>query len=250
MVFLCCRSAGKDAVLLRIWSCSLAEVVSAKQSPDVRHAHKHRHNHNMFLFFCIRQQDPNESSLIITRCSSVLDVSVTVVCCTIVATNPLKPIFSHRQLPAHRREGLCWCGWRLGILELTFLDVSMLHSGLAVRSYCTISCHGRHCLTYHHGTILASRGCVHWLRSLWKSTKRSSNQIFHFHISLAVLEVEICSGVCDSAPVECTSSKMDDTRIADTPSFLSHDAATSDLESGLSKKVHAWIWRRVVSRVV
>ena len=70
------------------------------------------------------------------------------------------------------------CGWRAGILVLTFLVVNMLHSGIAVRACCTILLsYGRPCLTYHRGTNMASTGCAHWLRSCWKSTKRSLQTI-------------------------------------------------------------------------
>ena len=41
--------------------------------------------------------------------------------------------------------------------------------------------YGRPCLTYHRGTLLASTGCAHGLRSSWNSTKRSL-QRFVLHI--------------------------------------------------------------------
>ena len=49
------------------------------------------------------------------------------------------------------------CGWR-GLASV----VNMLHSGTAVRPcYTILLSHGRPCLIYHRGTILASTGCAH-----------------------------------------------------------------------------------------
>ena len=81
-------------------------------------------------------------------------------------------------------------------MVLTFLVVNVGHSGIAVRPCCTILLsYGRPCLSYHRGTILASTGCAHQLRSYWESTKRSMQRLFVLQVHPASGWLSLFSGV-------------------------------------------------------